>query len=211
MTTSLRIAFVTFAVLAAQTALHAQGAPYPRSPNPGGQPAGAVYGQPGPDDGSAEAEDVPGRGVARISLINGDVSVRRGDSGEVIAAAVNAPLVASDRILTGSGARTELQLDAANRLRVAADSDLRLAEIEYRRYTVELGRGTITWHVSRTSGSDIHISTPSVSIRPVQPGDYRVTVNEDGTTEVTARMGEAEIYSPRGVERVKRGKTTLRR
>jgi len=27
-------------------------------------------------------EDGPGRGVARISLMNGDVSVRRGDSGD---------------------------------------------------------------------------------------------------------------------------------
>ena len=29
------------------------------------------------------------RGVARISVINGDVSVRRGDSGDLIAAAIN--------------------------------------------------------------------------------------------------------------------------
>jgi len=28
------------------------------------------------------AQDEPGRGVARISVINGDVSVRRGDSGD---------------------------------------------------------------------------------------------------------------------------------
>ena len=156
-----------------------------------------------------EAQDVPGRGVARVSLINGDVSVRRGDSGDLIAAAVNAALVAPDRVLTGPLSRTELQLDAANRLRVAADSDLRLAEIEYRRYTVELAAGTITWHVAKGSAADIDINTPSVSVRPVQPGDYRVTVNPDGTTEVTARTGEAEIYSPRGVERVRRGKTTL--
>ena len=158
---------------------------------------------------NAEAQDVPGRGVARISLINGDVSVRRGDSGDLIAAAVNAALVAPDRVLTGPLSRTELQLDAKNRLRVAPDSDLRLAEIEYRRYTVELAAGTITWHVAKGSSADIDINTPSVSVRPVQPGDYRITVNADGTTEVTARTGEAEIYSPRGVERVRRGKTTL--
>ena len=45
----------------------------------------------------------PGRGVARISLMNGDVSVRRGDSGDLVAAALNAPLMAEDRLLTGSG------------------------------------------------------------------------------------------------------------
>jgi hypothetical protein len=37
------------------------------------------------------AEDAS-RGVARVSLLNGDVSVRRGDSGEIVAAGLNAPL-----------------------------------------------------------------------------------------------------------------------
>ena len=32
--------------------------------------------------------------------MNGDVSVRRGDSGDVVAAALNAPLMADDRLLT---------------------------------------------------------------------------------------------------------------
>ena len=193
MTTLLRVGFVSLAVLFGQVGLIAQN-------DPGADPSNAP---------NAQAEDVPGRGVARVSLINGDVSVRRGDSGDLVAAAVNAALVAPDRVLTGPLSRIELQLDAANRLRVAADSDLRLAEIEYRRYTVELAAGTITWHVAKGSAADIDINTPSVSVRPVQPGDYRVTVNADGTTQVTARTGEAEIYSPRGVERVRRGKTTL--
>ena len=34
--------------------------------------------------------EMPEHGVARVSLINGDVSVRRGDSDEVVAAALNA-------------------------------------------------------------------------------------------------------------------------
>jgi hypothetical protein len=203
MTTSLRVGLVSVAFLAAQPGLFAQ----PQQPGVYGQPP--IEGNGLPVGEGAEAEDVPGRGVARVSLINGDVTVKRGDSGDVIAAAINAPLVASDRVLTGPGARTELQLDAANRLRIAADSDLRLAEIEYRRYMVELGRGTLTWHVSKGSAADIDINTPSVSIRPTQPGDYRITVNDDGTTTVTARTGEAEIYSPRGVEKVRRGRTTL--
>ena len=187
MTTSIRVGFVSFALCFAPAGLFAQST--------------------GPN--TDEAQDVPGRGVARISLINGDVTVRRGDSGDVISAAVNAPLVASDRILTGLASRTELQFDGTNRLRIAPESDLRLSEIEYRRYTVELGRGTLTWHVSRNSASDIDINTPSVSVRPTEPGDYRISVKPDGTTEVTARTGAAEIYSPRGVERVRRGRTTL--
>ena len=43
------------------------------------------------------AED-PGRGVARVSLTNGDITMQRGDSGDWIAAAVNAPMVTGDKI-----------------------------------------------------------------------------------------------------------------
>ena len=42
--------------------------------------------------GDPDGQYEPGRAVARISVLNGDVSVRRGDSGDVVAAALNAPL-----------------------------------------------------------------------------------------------------------------------
>ena len=61
-----------------------------------------------------QEEDGPGRGVARISLINGDVSVRRGDTGETVAAAINSPVVVTDRILTGVNSRAEVQFDYSN-------------------------------------------------------------------------------------------------
>src|SRR5438128_2529334 len=34
----------------------------------------------------------PGHGVARLSLVNGEVSVRRGDAGDWVAAVANAPV-----------------------------------------------------------------------------------------------------------------------
>ena len=51
------------------------------------------------------------RGVARISLMEGDVSVRRGDSGEWVAGVINAPLLTDDRIASGPNSRTEIQFD----------------------------------------------------------------------------------------------------
>src|SRR5579863_9900362 len=54
------------------------------------------------------------RGVARISLMDGEVSVRRGDSGEWVAGVINAPLMTDDRIATGQNSRAEVQFDAAN-------------------------------------------------------------------------------------------------
>ena len=76
-------------------------APSPAPPAPGGEAS--------VNDNSA---DTPNRAVARISIINGVVSVRRGDSGEAVAAALNAPLTSTDRLLTGEGSRAEIQFDS---------------------------------------------------------------------------------------------------
>src|SRR6476660_3435328 len=78
----------------------------------------------------AQDENIdPDRGMARISVIAGEVSVQRGDSGEITAAAVNAPVGADDRITTGPGAHPEIQFDYANILRLGSDSDVRLTEL----------------------------------------------------------------------------------
>ena len=122
----------------------------------------------------------PGRGVARISLMNGDVSVRRGDSGEVVAAALNAPVVVEDQILTGADSRAEVQFDYANMLRLAAMSEVRISELENQRLQLQVARGLVTFRVLRDSRAQIEVSTPSVSVRPMEQGSYRILVREDG-------------------------------
>ncbi|HYP06609.1 MAG TPA: DUF6600 domain-containing protein [Bryobacteraceae bacterium] len=156
-------------------------------------------------------DDGPGRGVARISVINGDVSVRRGDSGDVIAAAINSPLVVQDRLLTGPASRAEVQFDWANMIRLSREAEIRFAELEYKRYIVQVARGTVTFRVLRDHDADVELSTPSISVRPVKKGEYRITVLDDGTSEITVRSGEAEIYTPKGSERLKSGRTMLAR
>jgi len=156
-----------------------------------------------------QEEDGPGRGVARLSVINGDVSVRRGDSGDWVAAAINAPLVVQDHVLTGPSSRAEVQFDWANMIRLASNTEIRLAELEYHRYQVQLSRGTVMLRVLRDTDAEIEVNTPSVSVRPTRKGSYRVTVNDDGQSEITARSGEAEIYTPTGVERLRSGRTML--
>src|ERR1019366_4818300 len=70
---------------------------------------------PGPNEPGAPSSSAPApegkNGVARISLIHGDVSTQRGDSKDWSAAALNAPVLAGDRVSTGDKARTEIQLD----------------------------------------------------------------------------------------------------
>ena len=154
-------------------------------------------------------DEGPGRGVARISLINGDVSVRRGDSGDWVAAASNAPLVMNDRVLTAANSRAEVQFDWATFVRMAPDTEIRLSDLENNRYQVQLARGMVTLRVARDTNGEMEVDTPNVSIRPTKPGTYRITVREDGQSEVTVRSGEVDASTPRGVEHVRSGKTLL--
>ncbi len=173
----------------------ANGAPYPSN---------SQTGLDAPDPASDQQH-----GVARISVAQGDVNVKRGDSGQLVAAAMNAPLVALDDLQTSAGSRAEVELDSGNLVRVAPDTDIRLADLEYRRYQIQLGAGTIIYRVLRNSSAQAEIDTPSIAVRPTTEGEYRISVLEDGTTQITVRSGEVEIFSPRGSQREGAGHSTL--
>lgn len=194
-----------------------QGYPQQGYPQQGYPQSGPGYGQGAPPPGyqqpgaQDENQGPPERNVARISLLNGEVSVRRGDSGDVIAAAVNAPLVLQDAVLTASNSRAEVQFDSANVLRIAANSEVRMADLEWQRYQLQVATGTVTLRVIGNSQSQIEIQTPILAVHPQGPGIYRITVREDGQTEVTVRQGQAQVSTPKGSEILKAGSTMMAR
>jgi hypothetical protein len=88
-----------------------QNAPPPDQGQTSQDPYGQAPDQNAPaDQGNQNAQSQPA--VARVSFINGNVSIQRGDSGDWVAATVNTPLEAGDRISTGDSSRAEVQLDS---------------------------------------------------------------------------------------------------
>jgi len=164
--------------------------------------AGAVH---------AQDQDDQKRGVARISLMNGEVSVRRGDSGEWVAGVINAPLLTDDWISTGPNSRAEVQFDASNILRIGGNAEIRLADLEYNRYQIEMSHGTATYRLFRATGANVEVDTPSVSVRPSKPGVFRIAVSEGGETEVMSRQGDVEVFTPRGSQWVSSGQMMVAR
>ena len=161
----------------------------------------------------APAQDpgAPERGVARISVVNGEVSVRRGDSGDWVAAVINAPMMVEDRIATGANSRAEVQFDSSNLIRVGANAEVRVAELGYNRYHLQVAHGTVTFRVLRESHARVDVDTPTVSIRPSHVGAYRIYVQGDGQTEITVRLGSVEVATPRGSKQLQAGQTMLAR
>jgi hypothetical protein len=156
----------------------------------------------------ADDEDA-GPAVARVSVIQGEVDVRRGDSEDVVAAAINAPLLAGDYLTTHAGARAEVQFDYGNALRAAADTELGFTRIDATNHAAQLALGTVELRVFDLTDARPEIDTPSAAVRPQATGRYRITVTDDGTTYVTVRAGRAEVVSPQSVHSVAAGSTVL--
>jgi len=115
-------------------------------------PAGALLlamGAAIPARAQAPAPEDLSRGVARIGLMDGEVSVRRGDSGEWVAGVINAPLMTDDRVATGQNSRAEVQFDSANVLRIGGNAEIQV--LENGRYHIEIARGTVTYRIVRQS------------------------------------------------------------
>ena len=113
---------------------------------------------------SAQVDISPG--VARISLLEGDVSTQRGDTGDWSAAALNQPVVGGDRISTGDRSRAELQLDHANILRLGNNAQAKVATVERTQIQVQVGQGLVYYSIGKDSEAEVEIDTPNAAIRP---------------------------------------------
>ncbi len=177
----------------------------PSAPMEIGQPqAQPTEAQPGGPTGEAPAQT--DQGVARISMIHGDVSTQRGDSGDWSAATLNQPVVTGEKVSTADGARAELQLDFANTFRLGANSKANIANLTQRDIQIQLSQGIANYSVSKDSEAEPEIDTPNVSVHPAHhDGVFRVEVQPDGDTLVIVRSGEAQISTPQGSTEVRAG------
>jgi FecR protein len=160
--------------------------------------------QPGGPSGEEPAKT--DLGVARISMIHGDVSTQRGDSGDWSAATLNQPVMGGDKLSTADNARTELQFDFANILRLGANSKANIATLTRKDIQIQLGQGIANYSVSKDSEAEPEIDTPNVSVHPAHhDGVFRIEVRPDGDTLVIVRKGEAQIATPQGSTEVHAG------
>ncbi len=176
---------------------------------------GALAGQqsyppasPAPMGDPTEALDQE-HGAARISFLSGDANLQRGGSSDLVAAVVNAPLLSHDRLQTAPQSSAEVQLDGWTLVRLAENTDLGLGELQSGRAQLQVGAGTVIFRVLRDSQLQTDIETPSVAIHPLGPVDLRISVLENGLTQVVVRAGAANIYGPGGTQRLEAPRAVL--
>jgi hypothetical protein len=161
---------------------------------------------PSPDQSQPAQSNEAAPGMARLSFTHGDVSLQRGDNGNWEATTLNTPVAVGDRVSTGSGGRAEIQLDYANVLRLSDGATAKIAALSRENIQVQVGQGLVTYSVLNNRGqATAEIDTPNAAIHPNGPGDYRISVMPDGSTNVVVREGSAEISEPQGSTQVDRG------
>lgn len=158
------------------------------------------------------AQDRPLR-VARVSLIEGEVSSKRADdpNNDWSDAALNLPLSENDQLYSGSNGRAETQLGGQNLIRINQDTNLRFVKLTSDTLQLSLPIGVATFRIHSldrrqfdlvdardTKANDpvyFEVDTPTVAVTFVKEGLYRINVLENGATEVIVRNGQAEIYN----------------
>jgi hypothetical protein len=136
--------------------------------------------------------------VVRVSMLSGDVSLRRAGSKEWEKVTLNLPLVEGDRLATGAGARVEIQIDARNFVRLGEYATLDIKTLREEGVALSLPEGTATLRLARFNGEReyFEIDAPRTTLAAEQKGSYRLDVSPNGNVRATVRDGgRARLYS----------------
>ncbi len=149
------------------------------------------------EDDYTEEYDVKAR-VVRVSLIKGEVSIKRNGNSDWERAQLNFPLVEGDTVSTDRDSRLEIQIDARNFVRLEANSILRIVTLRDEGVALSVVEGTVSVRLAKLDRDHeyFEVDAPKVTLAAEKKGLYRIDVPRDGRVRLTARDGgRARIYS----------------
>jgi hypothetical protein len=141
--------------------------------------------------------DPPNR-VARISVIQGNVSLEPNGANSFSQAEINYPLTGGDRVYVDNTSYGELQT-AGLAVRLGNGADVTLSSLTDNIAQLGLAQGSIrvrTRSLASFNGAPatVEVDTPNGAILVDQPGDIRVdSFPQDDTTVVTVSSGAVEV------------------
>src|SRR5258708_4899108 len=146
----------------------------------------------------ADTDDPPSR-VARLGYLEGSVSFQPGGTDDWVAAPLNRPMTTGDKIWSDRGSRAELQLDGSA-LRLSSNTAVSFLNLGDNVSQIQLSVGTLLVRVRRLDDNETYeIDTPNLAFSVLQPGVYRITVDESGTpTAINVRSGQGEVTGAGG-------------
>jgi hypothetical protein len=159
--------------------------------------AAALAQQSAAEQQAADAADPPAR-AARLSYLEGAVSVQPAGVDEWTAAGINRPLTIGDLLWSERAARAEIELGFAS-VRLAERSALAVLDLGDAAAQLQLAAGTtnITLRAADAAGG-FEIDAPNAAVVLLQPGSYRIEVDDLGNSTVGLRDGLAQVITSTG-------------
>lgn len=143
-------------------------------------------------------------GEIRLSLIEGDVQVRPGDTEEWFPASINTPVLEGDRIWVPERGRLEMQLRDGSMVRLNENTSLDLLRMEDGSLQSYINSGSA--YINFTAQKRyLQIDAPGASIRVYERSKFRVDIFEDGRIEVSTYSGNVYVESGKGRSSVRAG------
>ncbi len=139
--------------------------------------------------------------VVRISLLRGDVQIRRGDDSQTWErATTNLPIVEGDELTTGADARVEIQFDKDTYARLDSYSSIKFTTLRDQGIAVSVPLGTASFRLLNFDKSRgyFEIDAPSTTVSVQRAGMYRIDAGDARSNEIRVSVtqgGEAQVYS----------------
>ncbi|HEY6967758.1 MAG TPA: FecR domain-containing protein, partial [Candidatus Angelobacter sp.] len=140
-----------------------------------------------------EDKDPPTR-VARISVVDGSVSLQPGGQGDWGSAAQNRPMTIGDKMWIDKDSRAELQAGEAS-FHLGSMTAFSFLNLDQGITQVRIPEGAVNFRVRELRQGDVYeVDTPNLAFNVRQAGAFRIDVNEAGdSSRVTVIRGEGEI------------------
>ena len=140
-----------------------------------------------------EEKDPPSR-VARISYVEGSVSLQPGGQGDWGSAARNRPMTIGDKLWVDKDSRAELQAGTAA-IHLGSMTALSFLNLDQGITQMRLAEGSVNFRVTELREGDLYeVDAPNLAFTVKQAGAFRIDVNENGdSARVTVIRGEGEV------------------
>jgi hypothetical protein len=131
-----------------------------------------------------QGQDPPGR-VARLNYSQGSVSFRPAGEDDWVTAVPNRPMVTGDDLWADEDSRAEVHIGSAA-IRLGSKTGITFLTLDDNTTQIRLAQGSLIMRVRHVDDDDTYeIDTPNTAFSLLQPGEYRVDVNQDGSQTIT--------------------------
>jgi hypothetical protein len=157
------------------------------------QPSQPNQADPADQPAASDAGDPPTR-VARVSYLDGSVSLQPGGAGDWGEAARNRPMTVGDKIWTDKDSRAELQTGVVS-IHLGSMTALSFLNLDQNITQIRLAEGSINLRVKEIREGDTYeVDTPNLAFTISQAGAFRIDVNENGdNTGITVIRGAGQV------------------